>query len=86
MLNKLYGLSWVAFLLLAGLLFVGGYLTEMAIVILGFVAFGLVFMGMIGVLPSSVGHNTPPAREPVRTAAPEPSLRTSAKSVESVTV
>ena len=86
MLIKLYGLSWAAFLVVAGFLFVGGFLTEMAVVVLGFVAFGLVFMGMIGVLPSSVGHNAPHAPEPAKAVAPEPALRKSAKRVEQATV
>ena len=60
MLVKLYWSIWFAVVLIAvGLLLTGNFAKEAAVVF-GFISFGLVFMGMIGVLPSTVAHG--PAR------------------------
>lgn len=57
MLTKAYIFLWALFLLAAVGIFVTGNLTAMAVVVLGFVAFGMVFMGIISVLPTAV-HET----------------------------
>ena len=54
MLNKVYFLVWVLTTLAAIVFLVSGNFTEMAAVVFGFIYFGLVFMGMIAVLPNSV--------------------------------
>lgn len=56
---KIYGFLWLAMGLTAALLFVTGNLTLTAAIAFGFVAFGLVFIGMIGVLPATVTHPQP---------------------------
>lgn len=75
---KIYGMLWLAFFLFAAVLYAGGLLTLSAGVIFGFVAFGMVFMGMIGVLPALVSHPSPVRSTPEKVkAAPatEPSPR-----------
>lgn len=59
MLVKIYGMLWLATAILALLLYLAGSLTTTAVVVFGFVAFGLVFMGMMGVLPATVVHPAP---------------------------
>ena len=59
MLTKVYWLTWVAIALFAGIVFLSGNLTTMLLVILGFIAFGMVFMGMMNVLPTAVTHPSP---------------------------
>ena len=58
---KFYATLWIAFAVVAGILGIGGVLTMFTAVVLGFVAFGLVFAGMICVLPGTVSH--PPAND-----------------------
>lgn len=59
MLVKIYGMLWVFGIVVAALFFLTGNLTPVAALVFGFITFGMVFMGMIGVLPSTVGHNAP---------------------------
>jgi len=56
---KIYWLTWAVLLLAAALFFVAGLMTPFVGVVFGFIAFGMVFMGMMSVLPSTVGHNAP---------------------------
>jgi len=49
----------MVFFLAAGMMWLTGTLTMVAIVVFGFVSFGLVFMGMMCVLPSAVSHPAP---------------------------
>ena len=56
MLTKIYTGLWIATLAAALALFLAGNMTMLAWVVFGFVAFGLVFMGMMGVLPAMVVH------------------------------
>ena len=57
MLTKVYFAFW-ALIVLAGIgFFVTGNLTPLVEVVFGFIAFGMVFMGIISVLPTSV-HET----------------------------
>ena len=56
MLLKIYGSLWLVVGLVTAILFVTGTLSLTGIVVIGFFAFGLVFMGMMGVLPATVAH------------------------------
>ena len=56
MLTKVYGALWIITLSVALFIFLTGSMTIMALVVLGFVVFGLTFMGMMGVLPAMVVH------------------------------
>ncbi len=60
MLIRVYWWTWGLFALVALLLFATGNLTMLTAVVLGFVAFGLTFMGMMGVLPTMVTHPAAP--------------------------
>ncbi|HVE58445.1 MAG TPA: hypothetical protein VNB22_16550 [Pyrinomonadaceae bacterium] len=60
MLVKLYWTLWAAIAFLALLMFVTGNFTMMTLVVFGFVSFGMIFAGMMCVLPSTVGHNAVP--------------------------
>ena len=62
MLVKIYWSLWGLFVLAVLVLFAAGSLTPLSLVALGFVAFGLTFMGMMGVLPTVVAH--PATRKP----------------------
>ncbi len=55
---KFYSFLWVLYFVGAGVMWLGGVLTMLAVVVFGFVAFGLVFMGMMCVLPGAVSHPT----------------------------
>lgn len=57
MLTKVYFALWALIVLAAIGFFVTGNLTPMVEVVFGFIAFGMVFMGIISVLPTSV-HET----------------------------
>lgn len=50
---KTYSLVWVAYAVVAAILWMGGVLSMFIGVVFGFVAFGLVFMGMMCVLPGT---------------------------------
>jgi hypothetical protein len=66
MIVKIYWSLWLALGLAALLLFAIGSFNVLTGVVFGFIAFGLTFMGMIGVLPTLVGndgaHEVPPAQ------------------------
>ena len=68
MLVKVYWMTWGVIGLAALLLFAAGSFTMMTGVVFGFIAFGMTFMGMMGVLPVIVSHPAP-AQEKV--AVPE---------------
>lgn len=57
MLVKIYMTIWGLTATLAGALFLTGYFGKMTFVAFGFICFGLIFMGILSVLPSTVGHN-----------------------------
>lgn len=59
MLTKIYAALWLIVALAAGTLFLTGNFTMLTAVALGFISFGLVFMGMMSVLPTSVAHPAP---------------------------
>jgi apolipoprotein N-acyltransferase len=56
---KFYSLLWVLFAVSAGILWLGNVFTMLATVIFGFIAFGLIFTGMMCVLPGTVSHLQP---------------------------
>jgi hypothetical protein len=54
MLTKIYFALWALYFVAGAVLFLTGNLTSIAIVVMGFIAFGMVFMGMMAVLPTAV--------------------------------
>ena len=81
MLVKIYGALWLVLLAVAAIVAVTGNFTMLASVWFGFVAFGMVFMGMMGVLPaivSEVTHKAPtpprPAEDPAQRSTSIPEL------------
>lgn len=54
MMTKIYFSLWAIYLAVAGAIYFSGYATPRLIVAFGFISFGMVFMGIMGVLPSSV--------------------------------
>ncbi len=72
MLVKIYWSGWALSAAAAILLFATGTLTMLAVVALGFIAFGLTFMGMMSVLPATIAHPVP--EKPVRV---QPAVQTS---------
>ncbi|MEO8043151.1 MAG: hypothetical protein ABI646_11105 [Acidobacteriota bacterium] len=69
MLVRIYWLIWALLGVVSLIFFAAGELTPLVLVTLGFFAFGMTFMGMMGVLPTIVGHATHPApvkAEPAR--------------------
>ncbi|MBS1796795.1 MAG: hypothetical protein JSS81_23395 [Acidobacteria bacterium] len=61
MLTKIYSMLWATVVVIAAILLITGNFTMITLIALGFAAFGLVFMGMMCVLPLSVGHHAAPA-------------------------
>lgn len=59
MLVRIYGMLWLAAAIVAMILFLASNLMVTAVVIFNIVAFGLVFMGMMGVLHATVTHPAP---------------------------
>jgi hypothetical protein len=53
---KFYLSLWILAAAAAVMTFFAGAMTMFALVVFGFLAFGLVFIGMMCVLPSSVAH------------------------------
>ncbi|MCC7306889.1 MAG: hypothetical protein IT173_04940 [Acidobacteria bacterium] len=67
---KMYAAVCVLFAAISAVVFVAGMMTPMAAVWFGFIAFGVVFMGMISVLPSTISVHAPlprAARVPAKT-------------------
>ncbi|HBE83720.1 MAG: hypothetical protein JNK51_02420 [Blastocatellia bacterium] len=54
MLTKIYIALWAIIVTSAVVMFLIGGLSELMIVAYGFICFGMVFMGMISVLPTAV--------------------------------
>jgi hypothetical protein len=60
MILKVYGLIWLLGILAVAVLFLTGNFTPVVSVVFGFLSFGAIFMGMIGVLPLvEAPHSTP---------------------------
>jgi hypothetical protein len=66
MLTKVYTSIWLVVAFAAGVIFLTGNFTALSAVVFGFIIFGLVFMGMMSVLPASIAHPKP---VPVRVSA-----------------
>ena len=82
MTSKFYGYLWVLFAVSAGVLWLGNVFTMMTAVVFGFTAFGLVFTGMMCVLPGLVSHpatSRVKTKEPAAVAALVPSSPAAAK-------
>ena len=69
---RFYSFLWMVFAVAAGVLWLGNVFTMMTAVVLGFIAFGLIFTGMMCVLPSMAHYekapkveSTDPKAEPV---------------------
>lgn len=56
MIVKIYGLVWLLGLLAVGITYLTGNLSPVMIVLFGFLSFGTIFMGMMGVLPATEPH------------------------------
>lgn len=54
MLTKLYFILWAMIAIAAIVVLITGNMTATAVVAFGFVCFGMVFMGMMSVLPTAV--------------------------------
>lgn len=54
MLTKIYFALWFLVLVTLGVFFAIGNCTEFVMVVFGFFAFGMIFMGVISVLPTAV--------------------------------
>ncbi len=54
MIVQIYGLIWALGVLAVGVLYVTGNFTPSVSVLFGFLSFGAIFMGMLGVLPLTV--------------------------------
>ena len=70
MLVKMYWMVWALTAIAALMVLVTGNFTLMMATIFGFIAFGLVFMGMISVLPAMVSHPAAPKPAVVPAIAP----------------
>jgi len=53
---KFYGFLWAIYFMAAAILWLAGVFTLLTAVVFGFTAFGLVFIGMMCVLPGAVSH------------------------------
>lgn len=58
MLTKVYLYTWLVITAAFLLLYLAGNVTMNTIVIFGFIAFGMIFIGMIAVLPFMASHPT----------------------------
>jgi hypothetical protein len=58
MLVKLYALIWVLGLLAVGIFYFTGNFTLPVAIVFGFLSFGAIFMGIMGILPETVSHHT----------------------------
>ena len=79
MLVKAYWMTWGASTVAALAFFAAGSFTMVTGVVFGFIAFGLTFMGMMGVLPVIVAQPAPLVEEKVKAQALQPMRETPAK-------
>jgi hypothetical protein len=56
---KIYGALWIVIAIMAALLFVTGNFSMVTLLVFGVVCFGMIYMGMISVLPSTIVHHVP---------------------------
>jgi hypothetical protein len=64
---RTYGFLWIIVIAAAGIMWLAGVLTLVAVVVFGFIAFGMTFVGMMCVLPGVYSH--PPAAPVEKPAA-----------------
>lgn len=57
MVTKIYALIWVLGFLAVGITYLTGNLNPFMVILFGFLSFGAIFMGMIGVLPMTQVHH-----------------------------
>ena len=69
---KFYWSLWAVFFLSAGVLWLAGIFTLTALIAYGFVAFGLVFTGMMCVLPNVVHAPAERVEKPTPAVRPQP--------------
>jgi hypothetical protein len=74
-LQKFYIGLWITFGLTVVGLGISGNLTMLALTVLGTICFGIIFMGMMCVLPGTVAHAVPVSDRAVRVAGPRTTLR-----------
>ena len=79
MLVKVYWMIWGVFGLAALLIFAAGSFTMVTGTVFGLIAFGMTFMGMMGVLPAMVSHPAPPKEKKAPAPAVQPIRQTPAK-------
>ncbi|MFZ1702245.1 MAG: hypothetical protein WBO10_02135 [Pyrinomonadaceae bacterium] len=70
---RFYGMLWIGLAILAGVMFVSGAFNLLTLAIFGFILFGLVFVGMICVLPGTVSH-PPKTNADIGVSAPRKSM------------
>lgn len=58
---KFYSFLWILYFVSVGIMWLAGVLTMIAGIVFGFIAFGLIFTGMMCVLPGVVSH--PPVKK-----------------------
>jgi hypothetical protein len=63
MIVKIYEIMWAVIALAAAIFLLTGNFTEIVAVVFGFICFGMVFMGMMSVLPAIVAHPDPSVAE-----------------------
>ena len=56
---RFYKITWMVFLVIVAFTYLTGNLTPVAGVVFGFAIFGLIFMGMMSVLPAGITHPAP---------------------------
>lgn len=71
MIVKIYAMIWALIALSAAAIFLSGNFTQFTAVVFGFISFGMIFMGMMGVLPSTMGHHAPAKRQKPQTPSKE---------------
>ena len=76
---RAYWSIWGVFAIAGLLLFATGNMTMLTMVVLGFVGFGLTFMGMMNVLPLLVSHATEPKPAKSESVALQPMRETPSK-------
>jgi hypothetical protein len=73
MVSKAYAVLCSLFALTASVLFVTGNFPAITAIVFGFIAFGLVFMGMMFVLPYTMSHDVPISPSAINEAERSPS-------------
>lgn len=56
-LTRVYALVWVLGIFAAVAVYLTGYMDQFTAVAFGFATFGMIFMGMMGVLPVALTHH-----------------------------